>query len=95
MPVQPKKKLAVKNDISPTGAVTVKEPPPPVCFTKRRKSEHEEIAIVNALPSFEVDRELLIAECLQETERMEHYRYLIECFESKIALYKNRMSKSQ
>jgi len=49
--------------------------------------------IVNALPSFEVGRELLIAECLQGTEKSEHYRYLIARFKSKIELYKNRIGE--
>ena len=44
--------------------------------------------LANELPSFEVGRELLISECLQGTEKAEHYRYLIERFERKIALYK-------
>ena len=44
--------------------------------------------LANELPSFEVGRELLISECLQGTEKTEHYRYLIERFERKIALYK-------
>ena len=48
--------------------------------------------LANELPSFEVGRELLISECLQGTEKTEHYRYLIERLEGKIALYKKRIS---
>ena len=48
--------------------------------------------LANALPSFEVGRELLILECLQGAEKKEHYRYLIERFEGKIALYEKRIS---
>lgn len=33
----------------------------------------------------------LIWDCLQGVERIEHYRYLIERLEGKIALYKNRI----
>lgn len=47
--------------------------------------------LANILPSFEVGRELLISECLQGTEKTEHYQYLIERFEGKIALYKKRI----
>ena len=49
--------------------------------------------IANSLPSFEVGRELLIAECLQGTEKVEHYRYLIERFQSKIALFQKRIGQ--
>ena len=49
--------------------------------------------LANGLPSFEVGRELLISECLQGTEQTEHYRYLIERFEGKIALYKKRIAE--
>lgn len=49
--------------------------------------------LANALPSFEVGRELLISECLQGAELKEHYRYLIERFEGKIALYKKRIGE--
>lgn len=48
--------------------------------------------LANALPSFEVGRELLILECLQDAEKKEHYRYLIERFEGKIALYEKRIT---
>lgn len=48
--------------------------------------------LANALPSFEVGRELLIAECLQGAEKKEHYRYLIERFEGMVARYKKRLS---
>lgn len=51
------------------------------------------IAIVNALPSFEVGRELLITECLEGEERTNHYQYLIERFEDKIHKFKNRLNK--
>ena len=47
--------------------------------------------LANALPSFEVGRELLILECLQDAEEKEHYQYLIERFEGKIAQYKKRI----
>lgn len=47
--------------------------------------------LAGELPSFEVGRELLIAECLRDTEKTEHYRYLIERLEEKIALYKRRI----
>ena len=47
--------------------------------------------LANALPSFEVGRELLILECLQGTEKREHYQYLIERFDGKIALYQKRI----
>ena len=40
-----------------------------------------------------VGRELLISECLQGTEKAEHYRYLIERFERKIALYKRHIGE--
>lgn len=49
--------------------------------------------LVNDLPSFEIGRELLCAECLQEAERTEYYRYLIDRFEGKIALYKKRIGE--
>lgn len=59
-----------------------------------RTGEIEEARrLANELPSFEVGRELLISECLQGAEKAEHYRYLIERFEGKIALYKKRISK--
>ncbi|MBR3978262.1 MAG: helix-turn-helix transcriptional regulator [Oscillospiraceae bacterium] len=48
--------------------------------------------LANALPSFEVGRELLIAECLQDAEKKEHYRYLVERFEGMVARYKKRLS---
>lgn len=57
-----------------------------------RTGEIEEAKrLANELPSFEVGRELLISECLQGVERIEHYRYLIARLERKIALYKNRI----
>ena len=49
--------------------------------------------LANELPSFEIGRELLISECLQGTEKKEHYQYLIERLERKIALYKKRISE--
>ena len=49
--------------------------------------------LANALPSFEVGRELLILECLQGAEKTEHYRYLIDRFEGKIALYNKQISQ--
>lgn len=49
--------------------------------------------LANALPSFEVGRELLITECLEGAVKKEHYRYLIERFEGKIALYQKRMGE--
>lgn len=49
--------------------------------------------LANGLSSFEVGRELLILECLQGAEKKEHYQYLIERFEGKIALYKKRISE--
>lgn len=49
--------------------------------------------LANKLPSFEVGRELLILECLQGTEKIEHYRYLIERLEGKIAQYKKRITE--
>ena len=48
--------------------------------------------LANGLPSFEVGRELLILECLQGTDKKEHYQYLIERFEGKIEQYKKRIS---
>jgi tetratricopeptide (TPR) repeat protein len=51
--------------------------------------------LANALPSFEVGRELLILECLEGAEKKEHYQYLIERFEGKIALYKKRIDKQK
>lgn len=47
--------------------------------------------LANELPSFEIGRELLISDCLQGPEKTAHYRYLIERFEGKIALYKKRI----
>lgn len=44
--------------------------------------------LASELPSFEVGRELLIVECLQGAEKAACYRYLIERFERKIAMYK-------
>ena len=49
--------------------------------------------LANALPSFEVGRELLIAECLQGAEKNEHYRYLIERFEGMAARYRKRIGE--
>ena len=58
-----------------------------------RIGQQEEAKIIaNNLPSFEVGRELLILECLQGTDKKEHYQYLIERFEGKIAQYKKRIS---
>lgn len=56
-------------------------------------STEEAVKLANALPSFEVGRELLIAECLQGADRIEHYRYLIDRFEGKIDLYQKRIRK--
>lgn len=54
-----------------------------------RLGQLEEARILaNELPSFEVGRELLIVECLQGSEKVEHYQYLIERFERKAAMYK-------
>lgn len=47
--------------------------------------------IANALPSFEVGRELLIAEYLQKSEKRAHYLNLIDRFEGKIELFKKRI----
>ena len=49
--------------------------------------------LANALPSFEVGRELLISECLQGAEQKEHYQYLIDRFAGKIACYQKRMDE--
>lgn len=49
--------------------------------------------LADALPSFEVGRELLIAECLEGTEQTAHYRYLIERMEGMIARYKKKICK--
>jgi len=49
--------------------------------------------LANALPSFEVGRELLISECLQGAEEKEHYQYLIQRFEGMIARYQKRISQ--
>jgi len=49
--------------------------------------------LANELPSFEVGRELLIAECLQGAEKTEHYRYLIERFEGMAARYRKRIEQ--
>ncbi len=49
--------------------------------------------LANALPSFEVGRELLIWECLQGAEKKEHCQYLIERFEGIIARYKKRLGE--
>lgn len=58
-----------------------------------RTGEIEEAKrLANELPSFEIGRELLIAECLQGAEKAAHYRYLIDRLEGKIALYKKRIS---
>lgn len=48
--------------------------------------------LANALPSFEVGRELLIWECLQGADKKEHSQYLIERFEGMVARYKKRLS---
>ena len=57
-----------------------------------RTGEIEEARrLANELPSFEVGRELLITECLQGVEKTEHYRYLIERLERKIAIYEKRI----
>ena len=53
----------------------------------------EAIRLANELPSFEIGRELLISECLQETQKKEHYRYLIERLEGKIALYRRHIGE--
>jgi len=49
--------------------------------------------LANALPSFEVGRELLISECLEGAEKKEHYEYLIDRFEGMIARYKKRLGE--
>lgn len=61
-------------------------------YARTGKSE-EARKLANKLPSFEVGRELLIAECLEGAEEKEHYRYLIRRLEEKIALYEKRLSK--
>lgn len=61
-------------------------------YARMGKSE-EARKLANELPSFEIGRELLISECLQGAEKAKHYRYLIERFEGKIALYTKRLSK--
>lgn len=58
----------------------------------RTEQLEEARKLANGLPSFEVGRELLILECLQGAEEKEHYQYLIERFEGKIAQYKKRIS---
>lgn len=62
-------------------------------YAKTGKLE-EAAKIANDLPSFEVGRELLIAECLQEDEKAAHYQYLIERFKGKIALYEKRINSA-
>ena len=47
--------------------------------------------LANALPSFEVGRELLIWECLQGADKKEHSQYLIERFEGMVERYKKRI----
>jgi len=49
--------------------------------------------LANELPSFEVGRELLIMECLQDAEKKEHIRYLTERFEGVIARYKKQLNE--
>ena len=49
-------------------------------------------SIANNLPSFEVGRELLIAECLEGTEQKEHYQYLIDRFMGMVTRYQKRIS---
>lgn len=49
--------------------------------------------LANSLPSFEVGRELLIAECLEGAEKEDHYRYLIDRFEGMIMRYKKRINE--
>ena len=51
--------------------------------------------IANELPSFEVGREFLMGECLEEKEKAEHYRYLIERLDGKMAMYRKRLAKLQ
>lgn len=48
--------------------------------------------LANALPSFEVGRELLIMECLQGADKKEYCQYLIERFEGMVERYKKRLS---
>ena len=48
--------------------------------------------IANNLPSFEVGRELLIAECLEGTEQKEHYQHLIDRFMGMVTRYQKRIS---
>ena len=55
--------------------------------------QEEAKIIANNLPSFEVGRELLIAECLEGAEKEDHYRYLIDRFEGMIMRYKKRINE--
>ena len=59
-----------------------------------RIGQQEEAKIIaNNLPSFEVGRELLIAECLEGAEKEDHYRYLIDRFEGMIMRYRKRINE--
>jgi len=51
--------------------------------------------LANGLPSFEIGRELLMAECLQGAEKADEYRYLIERFQGKIQLYQKRLKSME
>ena len=62
-------------------------------YTKIGETE-KAIKLVNALPSFEVGRELLLAECLPENEQAEYYHYLIERLDGKIAIYRKQMANA-
>jgi len=49
--------------------------------------------LANALPSFEVGRELLIAQCLEGTEKKAYYQYLIQRLQWNIDLYQKRIAE--
>ena len=53
----------------------------------------EAMKLANALPSFEVGRELLTWECLQGADKKEHSQYLIERFEGMVERYKKRLGE--
>ena len=53
----------------------------------------EATRLANELPSFEIGREMMILDCLTDTEKTAHYRYLIERLEGKIAQYKKQITK--
>ena len=59
----------------------------------RTGRREEAVKIANALPSFEVGRELMIAECLSNSEKSEYYAHLIDRLEGKIELLKKRIAE--